>query len=113
MHEMAICESLLQAMEEAGRANGFTRVRKVRLEIGRFAGVEIEALRFGFDVVTRGSLADGAELAVLEVPGRGWCFDCNDTVPLEDRLSSCPRCGGDWLQPSGGTEMTIKDLEVE
>ena len=61
MHEMALCESLLQAMEEAGRANGFSRVSRVRLEIGRFAGVEVEALRFGFDVVTRGSLADGAE----------------------------------------------------
>ncbi|WP_372394882.1 hydrogenase maturation nickel metallochaperone HypA [Azospirillum sp. HJ39] len=113
MHEMALCESLLQAMEEAGRANDFRRVRRVRLEIGGFAGVEIEALRFGFDVVTRGSLADGAELVVLEVPGRGWCFDCNDTVALADRLAPCPSCGGNRLHPNGGTELTIKDLEVE
>ncbi len=113
MHEMALCESLLQAMEEAGRANHFTRVRRVRLEIGRFAGVEVEALRFGFDVVMRGTLAEGAELVVLDRPGQGWCFECNDTVPLEHRLASCPRCGGDRLQPNGGTEMTIKDLEVE
>ncbi|CAO3427028.1 hydrogenase maturation nickel metallochaperone HypA [Azospirillum doebereinerae] len=113
MHEMAICESLLLAMEESGRANAFTRVRRVRLEIGRFAGVEIEALRFGFDVVTRGSLAEGAELVIEEVPGRGWCFTCNATVPLDHRLASCPSCGGDRLQPSGGTEITIKDLEVE
>ncbi|MBP2228512.1 hydrogenase maturation nickel metallochaperone HypA [Azospirillum agricola] len=113
MHEMALCESLLQAMEEAGRSNGFTRVRRVRLAIGRFAGVEPEALRFGFDVVTRGTLAEGAELVILDVPGQGWCFDCSETVPLEHRLASCPRCGGDRLQPNGGTEMTIKDLEVE
>lgn len=113
MHEMALCESLLQAMEEAGRANGFSRVTRVRLEIGRFAGVEVEALRFGFDVVTRGSLAEGAELVVLDVPGRGWCFDCSDTVDLDGRLSPCPHCGGSRLHPNRGTEMTIKDLEVE
>ncbi|AWK89716.1 hydrogenase maturation nickel metallochaperone HypA [Azospirillum thermophilum] len=113
MHEMALCESLLQAMEEAGRSNGFHRVRRVRLEIGRFAGVEVEALRFGFDVVMRGSLAEGAELVVLEMPGQAWCFDCCETVPLGHRLDPCPRCGGERLRPNGGTEMTIKDLEVE
>lgn len=113
MHEMALCESLLQSLEEAGRSHGFSRVRKVRLAIGRFAGVEVEALRFGFDVVMRGTLAEGAALDVLEVPGQGWCFDCGETVPLDHRLASCPRCGGDRLQPNGGTEMTIKDLEVE
>lgn len=113
MHEMALCESLLQAMEEAAAANAFTRVRRVRLEVGRFAGVEVEALRFGFDVVTRGSLADGAELVILEKPGQGWCFDCNDTVELMERLDPCPRCGGERLAPNGGTGMTIKDLEVD
>lgn len=113
MHEMALCESLLQAMEESARSHAFTRVRRVRLQIGRFAGVELEALRFGFDVVTRGSLADGAELAIEETPGQAWCFACEETVPLDTRLDPCPRCGGDRLLANGGTEMTIKDLEVE
>jgi hydrogenase nickel incorporation protein HypA/HybF len=113
MHEMALCESLLQAIEESALTNRFTRVRRVRLEIGRFAGVEVEALRFGFDVVMRGSLAEGAELVVLDVPGRAWCFDCNDTVEIDDRFAPCPRCGGDRLRPSGGTDLTIKDLEVD
>ncbi|WP_029011327.1 hydrogenase maturation nickel metallochaperone HypA [Azospirillum halopraeferens] len=113
MHEMALCESLLQAMEEAAGANDFRRVRRVRLEIGRFAGVEVEALRFGFDVVTRGSLAEGAELVVLETPGEAWCFGCEATVPLDHRLDPCPRCGGERLVATGGTGMTIKDLEVE
>ncbi|MFA5121985.1 hydrogenase maturation nickel metallochaperone HypA [Zavarzinia sp.] len=113
MHEMALCESVLAAIEDSAKANDFAKVTKVRLEIGRFAGVEVEALRFGFDVVTRGSLCDGAELIVLPVPGSAWCFDCSETVPLEDRLDPCPVCGGIRLQPTGGTEMRIKDLEVE
>lgn len=113
MHEMALCESVLQAIEASARVEGFTRVRRVRLEVGRLAAVEVDALRFGFDVVTRGSLADGAELVVLDRPGLAWCFDCADTVEIGHRLSPCPRCGGQRLRPSGGTEMTIKDLEVE
>lgn len=113
MHEMALCESLLRAIEESAVVEGFTRVRRVRLEIGRLAAVEPDALRFGFEVVMRGSLAEGADLVLLDRPGQGWCFDCCDTVAIDDRLSPCPRCGGARVQASGGTEMTVKDLEVE
>lgn len=112
MHEMSLCESLLKAMEESAVANDFSKVLKVRLEIGRFAGVEPEALRFGFDVVTRGSLADGAELVILDAPGQAWCFDCGQNVEIDDRLAPCPACGGTKLQATGGDQMTIKDLEV-
>ncbi|MDI4657403.1 hydrogenase maturation nickel metallochaperone HypA [Xanthobacter autotrophicus] len=112
MHEMAVCESLLSAMEEAAKAQNFSRVTRVRLAIGRFAGIEVEALRFGFDVVMRGSLAEGAELVVLEEDGSAWCFDCCETVALSHRLASCPTCGGERLVPNGGTDMKIKDLEV-
>lgn len=113
MHEMALCESVLSAIEDSARANAFTRVKRVRLEIGRLAGVEVASLRFGFDVVMRGTICDGAELVVLEPKGRAWCFDCSETVEIENRLDPCPACGGLRLQPVGGTEMTIKDLEVE
>lgn len=112
MHEMALCESLRAAMEEAAMRENFSKVQKVRLAIGRFAGVEIEALRFGFDVVMQGSLAEGAELIVLEEDGTAWCFDCSETVPLAHRFDPCPRCGGERLVPNGGTDMRIKDLEV-
>jgi len=112
MHEMALCESLLDSLRDAARVHGFARVTRVRLAVGRFAGVEPEALRFGFDVVMRGSLADGAELVVLDEPGTAWCFDCAATVDLADRLAPCPGCGGGRLRPNGGIEMRIKDLEV-
>ncbi|NIU77000.1 MAG: hydrogenase maturation nickel metallochaperone HypA, partial [Gammaproteobacteria bacterium] len=76
MHEMALSESILQVLEEQARAQGFSRVRRVRLEVGVLSCVEPEALRFHFGAVTRGSLAEGAELEVLPVPAAGWCLPC-------------------------------------
>ena len=110
MHEMSIAESVLGIVEETARREGLARVKEVRLEIGRLAAVETEALRFCFDAVVRGSLADGAALAIDELPGSAWCFACAQTVPLEARGDPCPRCGGGPLQVNGGTEMRIKDL---
>lgn len=112
MHEMSLCEGILQIIEDQARTNHFSSVRRVRLEIGRFAGVEVDALRFGFDVVMKGSVAENAILDIVELPGRAFCFDCAETVAVADRLSPCPSCGGGKLAPSGGDEMRIKDLEV-
>jgi hydrogenase nickel incorporation protein HypA/HybF len=112
MHEMALCESILLTLQDQARVHGFDTVRRVRLEIGRFACVEHAALRFGFDVVTRGSLAEGAALEIDALPGRAHCFDCGAAVEVEDRLAPCPACGGARLSPTGGDEMRIKDLEV-
>lgn len=112
MHEMSICEGILLTLEEQAKIHGFTRVEKVRLEIGRFAGVETSALRFGWDVVMRGGVADGATLVIEELPGRAACFDCAEVVEIDDRFAPCPRCGGARLSPAGGDEMRIKDLEV-
>ena len=112
MHEMSLCESILQILEEQARAKDFSSVRKVRLEIGRFSSVEPEALRFGFDVVMKGSVADGAELEIIELPGKAFCLDCVEQVEVMGRLDPCPGCGGGRLAHEGGDEMRIKDLEV-
>jgi hydrogenase nickel incorporation protein HypA/HybF len=112
MHEMALCEGLIQLIEPEAQRHAVRAVRRVRLEIGRFAGIEIAALRFGFDIVTKGSLAEGATLDIIELPGRAYCFDCAETVDLDDRLAPCPLCGGARLAPTGGDDMRLKDLEV-
>lgn len=113
MHEMSLAEGVLQLIEEAGKREGFRRVTSVWLEVGRLAAVETEALRFCFDAVTRGSMAQGARLEILDLPGQGWCMKCGETVPMNESLGACPQCGNLQLQVTGGTEMRVKELEVE
>jgi hydrogenase nickel incorporation protein HypA/HybF len=113
MHEMAVCEGILQVLEEQAAAQHYRRVKKVWLEIGALAGIEIEAMRFSFDVVTRDSLADGAALEIVERPGQAWCMQCMKVVPIGQRYDGCPDCGSYQLQVTGGEEMKIRELEVE
>ena len=112
MHEVSICEGILGVIEDQARTHGFTAVRRITLEIGAFAGVDPDALRFGFDAVMRSTLAEGAQLEIVGLPGRALCYDCRQTVTLADRLAPCPICGGERLLPEGGDEMRIKNLEV-
>lgn len=112
MHEMSLAEGILQLIEDASRQQSFARVSTVWLEIGQLAGVEIEAMKFCFDAVMRGSLADGAQLEIISTPGSGWCMQCAATVDLSEIFGACPQCGRHQVQVTGGTEMRVKELEV-
>ncbi|MBK7022963.1 MAG: hydrogenase maturation nickel metallochaperone HypA [Sulfuritalea sp.] len=112
MHEMALAEGVLQLIEDAAREQDFARVSAVWLEIGQLSGVEVEAMKFCFDAVTRDSIAAGATLEIIAVPGTGWCMACARTVPMAEVFGACPQCGGYQMQVTGGTEMRVKELEV-
>lgn len=113
MHEMSLCEGILQILEDNAESQGFKRVKTVWLEIGELAGVELEAMRFSFDAVMKNSLADGARLEIVEIPGQAWCMLCKENVPVRQRFDECPHCGGFPLKITGGDQMRIKELEVE
>ncbi|HQR50300.1 MAG TPA: hydrogenase maturation nickel metallochaperone HypA [Methylophilaceae bacterium] len=113
MHEMSLAEEVLRIIEDAASDQGFRRVRTVILEIGKLAAVEPEAMRFCFDAVVSGTLAEGAALEIEETAGEGWCAQCMATVAMHEELGACPRCGGYRVQVTGGTGMRVKELEVE
>ena len=112
MHEISICENILETLEEQAKAQAFSQVEVVRLEIGPLAGVELEALRFGFDVVMEGTLADGSTLEIIETKAEALCEQCAVTVTINQRYDGCPNCNHYPLKITSGDEMRIKDLEV-
>jgi len=113
MHELSLMEGVVQGIQEAALSQGFSKVHQVRLEVGRLAGVEVEALRFAFGPVTEGTVAEGAVLEILELPGKGLCQACGLEVLVEARFDLCPVCGEGFVALTSGTEMRVKDLDVD
>ena len=109
---MSLAEGVLQLIEDAAREQAFSRVTTVWLEIGELAGVEAEAMRFCFDAVVHGSVAEGAQLEIVATPGSGWCRECSASVALAAVYAACPRCGAYQVRVTGGTEMRVRELEV-
>lgn len=113
MHEMSLAESVREIVEDTARRNGAQRVTVVRLEVGALSQVEVHAMEFAFDVVKRGSLAEGARLEIVHTPGSAWCMKCSETVPIAQRGEGCPKCGSWQLQVTGGDRMRVMDIEIE
>lgn len=114
MHEMSLCESIVQTLEEQAIAQNYNRVKRVWLVVGPLACIEPEALQFSFSVVCKGTLAEGAELLIEEEQVDAWCMQCCKSIKVESReAAGCPSCHSYQLQVNGGDALRIKELEVE
>jgi hydrogenase nickel incorporation protein HypA/HybF len=107
MHELSIASAVVDACAE--RAEG-ARVLRVRVEVGQLVAVLPDALRFCFDICAQGTPVDGAELEIIETPGRARCEACAREIELEIPIGLCD-CGG-VLRILAGEELRVRDMEV-
>lgn len=113
MHEMALCMEIVRVIKAQARRQNFRQVRRVRLEVGALAGIEIEALRFGFTAAARGTPAEAAVLDIEQPPGQAICLDCGAVAEVRDRDQPCLCCGSWRLRVRDGTALRVLDMEVE
>ena len=113
MHELSLAESMLQIIEDAAAEQGFTRVKKIWMEVGRLSCVEKDALRFGFSVVVDGTVAQQAVLEIIDIAGRGRCERCCSEIAITTLYDACPNCGSYAIDIIRGNEMRITEMEVE
>ena len=53
MHELGIASSILECVEVEAKRHPDGRITKVGVKIGELAGVDRDALRFGFEVLVK------------------------------------------------------------
>lgn len=113
MHEVSICESILDILKDEAKKNEASKVTAVRLKIGELSGVVEDALRFAFEVVTKGSIAEGASLVVEEVPLTARCKACGKEFHIVGYAFSCKHCESPEIEVVSGREMQIEDIDLE
>ena len=113
MHEISLCEGILETIESEAKKQGFSHVRTVCIEVGKLSCVEPDALRFAFEAIMRSSIAEDAKLEIITLPATAWCEHCAKNIEVKSRYDECPDCGSYQLQAIGGDELKIKSLEVD
>lgn len=113
MHEMSICRSLLGVVVEQARQHRVNRVLAVKIEVGALRGIVPEHLSYYFDFLKKGTVAEGAALAVDLVPGEVQCQGCRRRFALDDQGYVCPGCGSSEVEIVAGLELKVKTMQVE
>ena len=113
MHEMAIAEGILDIALDYAKANNAHKINEIGLLIGEMSGVEVDSLNFSFDMLTKGTIAEGAELKIKNVPLMGKCSKCGKEFHIEHYDFWCPECENGVLTTLSGREMQVEYLEVD
>ncbi len=114
MHEMGIVQSMMEIVEEQARIHNAKKIVKISLEFGVLTAVLPDAIRFAFDILCKGGVAENAELDIKIIPIKAYCMDCGKMHVMEEYQPFCPSCDSSALQIiEGRAEMRIASLEVD
>ncbi len=108
MHELSLMKNILRIAGSAALSEGEGgRVELIHLRIGEMSGVCEESLRFAFQVLTEGTICEGARLGIERVPLRVTCRGCGSEYHPDEFTFVCRECGSPKLNIDSGREMEI------
>lgn len=113
MHELSITEHLLDyCIREAERQNA-SKIRVIRLCIGQLNGLVPDCIQVYLDMLSEGTIAEGARIEAEFPPVKVRCRDCGLAGEITPHHLSCPVCGSLRLEILSGKEFYIKSMEVD
>ncbi len=113
MHEMSVCLSLLQQVEQIAAQHGASAIAKIRLKIGPLSGVEATLLRRAYPVAVAGTVAEKAELLIDTADVVVRCTACGNTSTVAPNRLLCAACGDFRTRVVSGDEMILASVELE
>ena len=113
MHELAVTEGLLQIILDQVQGSNVTRVYGVSLVIGDLASIVDESVQFYFDILSKGTVAEGAQLCVTRVVPEYGCRSCGFQSAERSQSYRCRACGAEDVFIGKGQEFYLDSIEVE
>jgi len=113
MHELSVTESVLEiACKHAEKAKA-KKVTDIHLVIGRLSSIVDDSVQFYWNVISKDTICENANLHFKREPARLVCLDCQTEYTLEDDLMPCPKCGSSRVRVLSGDEFNLESIEIE
>ena len=112
MHEMSICQGLINQVEQIAQERGASRVDSIVLLIGPLAGVEPILLGRAFEIARLETVASEVELEIETGPVVVECRICGGSGEAQVNRLLCPNCGGWQVNLIQGDELLLLRLEL-
>ena len=113
MHELAICQSLMDQVEQIASERGAQSVISIVVGMGPLSGVEEQLLKNAYPVASAGTIAENAELIVENLPIKVRCNQCGSESEATPNKLTCRQCG-DWRTTLiSGDELLLMSVELE
>ena len=113
MHELAVCQSLMDQVENIASERNAQSVTSIVVAMGPLSGVEAQLLKNAYPIASAGTIAEDAELIIEYLPVRVKCTQCGSESEASPNKLICKQCG-DWRTTLvSGDEMMLMSVELE
>jgi hydrogenase nickel incorporation protein HypA/HybF len=112
MHEIGLMQRMVEVALDRAASAGARYVQRVTVRVGAESGVVPDVITLAFEVATRGTIAEGAELQIEDVPITCFCAACDLDFAPADALHECPSCHQWGAEVRCGKEFELASLEI-
>lgn len=112
MHELSVCQSLIDQLTEVVKEHHGTRVDKIYLQVGPLSGVEPQLLQSAFPLARVNSVASHAELIIHTAPVQVECSSCGHVTQTTANHLVCGQCGNWQTRLVSGNELLLERVEL-
>ena len=113
MHELPITESILEIAIRHAEKAGAKRITDIHLVIGQLSSIVDESVSFYWDIISKDTIAEGAELHFRRVQIQMLCLDCNQRYHPGKGDLACPSCQSSKVKVIAGEEFSLEAIEVD
>lgn len=112
MHELGIAQEMLKVALDYAAKNNAKRITAFNVEMSVAADESEDSLRFHFEHLTIGTVAEGARIEMTRVPAMAKCLDCGNEFALES-AAVCSRCSGARIRALPQDEFRLVSIDAE
>ncbi len=106
---MSFAQSLLENVLRVAEERGAKKINRVVVEIGELLMLNPEQLKFCYDVIKKGTIAENSELELITVKASIRCSSCGKEFDTPFAICDC----GGIVTVEGGKDAVIKKIEME
>ncbi|MDD4362753.1 MAG: hydrogenase maturation nickel metallochaperone HypA [Atribacterota bacterium] len=113
MHERSIAKNMLNLiLEKTKSLKKEKTIKKINIIVGEFTMIQEELLVRAFYDLAKSTIAEKAEIKIINNPLTGKCLSCKKEFLLNKKEFICPFCKSSMIQIISGDELLIEDIEI-
>ncbi len=112
MHEMAVAQSLVEAITLEARKHDAKPVT-AKISCGELNAINDEVLTFAFEAISKGTACEGVTLQIEHKPMQARCRQCEGTYTLILSDVRCPRCGDEDFELLPDAPLVLEEIELD
>ncbi len=113
MHEHGVTEEILKNALHHAESAGAPKITEVYVVLGRLSNVTQDSVQFYWEVLSKGTAAEGARLHFRDISPEMECTDCGRRFCPGGEETACPQCGATNARLVAGQEFYLEAIDVE